>query len=139
MTPNDEKPKREIHPNSLANLRPFLPGQSGNPSKGRGPSLTEAIKDILRDRKILDMLARSVIKHAMEKGDAKLINIILDRLDGPVEQRVEVIQRTSLSDAVFEVARYDPVLIAQLREKQAAYEAQQAADAAAVTIEPAGD
>ena len=70
----------------LANLTPWKPGQSGNPS-GRPAknhalieSLEQAIESVGRDN-----LAEKAVDMAM-KGDAQMMKYIIDRVAGPQAQ-----------------------------------------------------
>lgn len=68
------------------NLKPFKPGQSGNPAgKPVGAvSIVAAIKRQLREKpELLEELAASVISNA-KQGNAVALRQVLDRLDGPV-------------------------------------------------------
>lgn len=75
------------------NLKPFKPGQSGNPGgrpKGKVTSKIENILDekVARDkegRTYLDKLARSIVDRAIKKNDV-LAKEILNRTDGPVTE-----------------------------------------------------
>jgi|SRR5688572_26809579 len=78
--------KRPWHPNSLANLRPFQPGRSGNPSglckDGTSPK-ARAIAACLQERLAKPggterLVARWV--RAAEKGSAQHLAMILERL-----------------------------------------------------------
>lgn len=66
------------------NLKPWKPGQSGNPN-GRPPK-GEALTDILREKVDKDAIAEKLIQMAMEKGDIVALRYIYDRIDGkPIE------------------------------------------------------
>lgn len=115
---------RRIHPNSIANLakhqfKPGNPGPSRNGSDNRLPavSITKALIELLRDEKIMDILVRSMIKHAAEKGDARILEMVWSRIDGIMAQKLEVSQPVSLSEAVLNVARTEPVLLDMLRAR----------------------
>ncbi len=81
--------------NSRKNLKPFKPGESGNP-KGKKPgtlNITTIIKKKLKEvaptdkagRKYINLLAESLILNAM-KGNGTAIKSILDRVDGVVAE-----------------------------------------------------
>ncbi len=84
----------------LKNLIPFKPGQSGNPSgrpKG-GVSLVTQLKKRLEEH---PEEVESIINTAIEgakAGDAKLLSIVLDRVDGPVKQEIEHSGALSIAD-----------------------------------------
>jgi hypothetical protein len=71
----------------------WKPGQSGNPSgmpKG-ARSVTDRLRRLViedDDGKIADAIARAITKAAL-KGDHKFVTTILDRLDGPVVQKMQ--------------------------------------------------
>ncbi len=69
----------------------FKPGQSGNPKgKERGPTITTMLRRIVEQDdkgKVVEALARAGIDAAM-KGDFRFWQAIVDRLDGPVQDRI---------------------------------------------------
>ena len=80
------------HRGSTGNLRPpWKPGESGNP-KGRpkGTGLADRLRAILEkdDGRVADALVASATKAAL-KGDFRFWKEIVDRVDGPIKQRVE--------------------------------------------------
>lgn len=93
--------QRRIHENSLANLKRFQSGQSGNPGGRRaGDSLTALLNRVLDEsakgkaNKGLsnsEVIVRALIEAASQR-DVKAIREILDRIDGPVKQKVEIEQ-----------------------------------------------
>jgi hypothetical protein len=85
------------------NLKPFQPGQSGNPA-GRPPgrsikSLKTALKDRLADKpQLVDALVSSLIKQA-RKGSFPHIKMIFEIIDGPINQpEIEFIDWSALDD-----------------------------------------
>ncbi len=72
------------------NLKPFQPGQSGNPA-GRPPgrsvrSMKQALKDRLDDKpELVNALVSSLIKQAL-KGSFPHLKMILEIVDGPIGQ-----------------------------------------------------
>jgi hypothetical protein len=80
---------------SLKDIEPFQwqPGQSGNP--GGKPKGTVGLMPLIRkllnegDGKEAEKVARAALKKAQE-GDAKVLAMFLDRLDGPIAARVIV-------------------------------------------------
>jgi hypothetical protein len=86
---------RGEHPNSLANLVPFKPGQSGNPGgRPKGESLITLLRRVLDGdtlggvktedgRTVAEHLADWIVVHAM-KGNAAYAGLVLDRVCGKV-------------------------------------------------------
>lgn len=86
----------EARRRSLANLRPWQPGQSGNPA-GRKPA-PDCLTDCLREVAALPVggglthvqkLARVLFRRALA-GDVRAAVAIADRLEGRPAQRVEL-------------------------------------------------
>ena len=97
-TENQRFPKGK-HPNSIKNLKPFKPGQSGHP--GRTPkdvSLTSLVKKYMEEVPELvggkknDKTWRELLVHAWlvgaYKGNSVLFKELLDRLEGKVMQPI---------------------------------------------------
>lgn len=94
----------EKQQNSLNNLVPWKPGQSGNPA-GRPPSelsITSGLRDKIdevpgqaegvdnpRGLTWRDLIIERVVKRAAIEGEPRLTQQLLDRLEGPVTQRIE--------------------------------------------------
>lgn len=88
--------QRRIHENSLANLKRFQPGQSGNPGGRRvGESLTAILRQALSEEKQAgknkglsnsQIIVNALIAAATSQN-ITAIKEILDRIDGPVEKR----------------------------------------------------
>jgi hypothetical protein len=88
--------QRRIHDNSLANLKRFQPGQSGNPGGRRaGESLTAILRQALSEEKQTgknkglsnsQIIVNALIAAATSQN-ITAIKEILDRIDGPVEKR----------------------------------------------------
>ena len=103
------------------NLKPFQPGQSGNPS-GR-PKGSVSMKAILR-RKLAEAEAASAeaIVDALiaeaKGGNLRAIAVILDRLEGKVPDKVEV--RNTPPEIDSEVMAVAEAKLRQWREKMAA-------------------
>lgn len=81
----------------IENLKPFQPGQSGNPGgRPKGDSVTAWLRKKLQDdseKKPGKTRAESVamaILDAAEDGDFKLIKELLDRTEGKVAESVVV-------------------------------------------------
>jgi hypothetical protein len=76
-------------PKSIAKYR-WKPGQSGNPSGRRkgSVSLTTALKNVLAKGMNADRLAQQIYDGAMA-GDAALVKVVLDRVDGTVAQQLD--------------------------------------------------
>lgn len=68
----------------------FQPGQSGNPGgrpKGSGKT-TAALYRILEDDAQADLLAKALLRLA-KKGNAAAIKQVMDRVDGPITEKVD--------------------------------------------------
>jgi len=71
----------------------FKPGQSGNP-KGRpkGTSIQRAMRELIEDgvggENLQQALARVAIQKAL-KGDHRFYQLVIDRIDGKVIDKVE--------------------------------------------------
>ena len=91
--------QQQTNPNSLANLRPFQPGQSGNPGGTvRGvPKLKTALHKILRTpvgkrfvaATLSDRIAKKTYDLAM-RGNTKMLELIWERIEGKVVQPVSL-------------------------------------------------
>ena len=131
---------RQMHPNSIANLRPFPRGVSGNPrgKNATAPSITRELMKLLAEPHIIEALTRAVVKHAIN-GDMRALTMIWDRTDGMLQQRVEVTQAMTYAELMMDVVRNDPELSAEVRARQLQIEQQEAdARAAGPTADPAG-
>ncbi len=94
----DTEKQRKCSDKRLQNLKPFKPGQSGNPAgKKRGTiSIASHIKRKLKEiaesdkeqRKYIDILAESLIINAI-KGNGTAIREVLNRVDGLVQPEKE--------------------------------------------------
>jgi len=96
MMKTDNSGKKQ-HPNSRANLRPWKPGQSGNP-KGRPPNmvcwsaiLTQLLQEVPEGERETEAvkLMRALIK-AGHKGKVDAIDTVMERTEGKVGQTVQV-------------------------------------------------
>lgn len=77
----------------VENLRPFKPGQSGNPS-GRPKGSVSITKHLIaaleaQDEQQAKMLAQAIIIHAA-KGNGAALKCVMDRIDGPVKEQLEL-------------------------------------------------
>ena len=84
--------------NSLANLKSFEKGKSGNPGgrpKG-GVSLLTELKKKLEDPAVMDTVANALVQHIIA-GNAQAIKQAFDRIDGPVPVVIDDVSK--LSDA----------------------------------------
>ena len=87
---------RGSNPQSLANLRPFRPGKSGNPSglPAGVPKVSVALMSLLREdargnyqpKTRAEQLAWAIFQRAL-KGDVPALREILDRCEGRTAQK----------------------------------------------------
>jgi len=97
--------KQRKNTGNIENLKPWKPGQSGNP-KGRPPkglSLTEEIKRQLEEewldgkgKSTLEELVRTAIANAM-RGNGPFFREIMARVDGIVAQELNVKQTVTIN------------------------------------------
>lgn len=75
------------------NLKPWKPGQSGNPSgRPKKSTLTEKLRSVLEqdhNGKTVGQALIDVVTREALKGDFRFAKEILDRMDGPIKQQVE--------------------------------------------------
>lgn len=104
-------PKRKMHPNSLDNLVPWKPGQTGNPEGKNGPQLVPILERMLdkeltmkdpitgkkSKKRICEWLALKLIANAFDSKE-KSLAMIFDRIDGAVQKNITI--DTSESSAV---------------------------------------
>ena len=87
----------------IANLKPFKPGQSGNPGgRPKKKPLTELYERILADPKNLAAIEKAVVK-ALSNGSMAMVLLlreITDRVEGKVTQPVEADITVNLADAI---------------------------------------
>jgi hypothetical protein len=93
---NTTEEQRKISEASLANLKPFQPGQSGNPGgRPKGRSLTALLRDRLDevDEATGKTIAQLVVEgwlNAARDGNVPAIKEALDRTEGKVPDKVQV-------------------------------------------------
>lgn len=94
-----------VNENSLKNLKPFKPGESGNPN-GRevgSKNFTSLVRDMLdeiaqgkdENGKPLEatyktLLAKRILKKAIEGGDVRMIEIVWNYLDGKPRGNIDL-------------------------------------------------
>ena len=88
-----------MNPNpNLENLKPFKPGQSGNPN-GRPkklPEIDELLSEVLGDNgEEATAILKALIAKA-KKGDVRAAEVLLDRAYGKAKQDIN--QRTTIKD-----------------------------------------
>jgi len=89
--PNPNPEKR------LENLKPWKPGQSGNPEGGK-PSIVRALKRLmLEDPAFSEEEAARIMWSHFKDGNPAAIKQIADRIDGPIVQKVELDDVSNLS------------------------------------------
>lgn len=85
--------KAQLREKRLKNLRPFRPGQSGNPSgRPRTPHLTNIYDDIMTSAKNRREIEKAIFKQLTSGGMAAvlLLREIAERLEGRVKDTVEM-------------------------------------------------
>lgn len=83
-----KKVKKGVHPNSLKNLKPYVPGVSGNPSGKPGYDVAAALARAVIEGAQVD--AYQGLARALAGGNAYVFKELADRGYGPMKQRVEV-------------------------------------------------
>jgi hypothetical protein len=90
-------------------LKPFAPGQSGNPNgRPKGQSLTARLRELLEQDEfqgraiadgkcVADLLVEAIVAGALA-GDTRLIQEVLDRTEGKPKQTIE--QRQAVKEYV---------------------------------------
>jgi hypothetical protein len=93
---------------SLANLKPFKPGQSGNPSgRPKKKPITEMYERILNNPEHLAAIEDATVK-ALKKGNMAMVlqlREITDRIEGKVTQPIEADITVNLADAIAEARK----------------------------------
>ncbi len=83
----------QTNPNSLANLRePWRKGEPRAPGPGRTPtvSIVRELMKQLSENKNDEKAAKALLLHFV-KGNAAAIREVMDRVDGPVVKKVELV------------------------------------------------
>lgn len=93
---NREKKRTQTNPNSLANLKPFQPGQSGNPGgRPKRKLISDALKDMLEkvlesgDHTQAEAIGVAMIAAAIS-GDVKAATFVRDTVEGKPLQKIEM-------------------------------------------------
>src|SRR5271154_2580819 len=79
--------KKPIHPNSLKNLKPYVPGQTGNPGGKPKVDHAQAIA-----RAIFENDSEAIYKafaKALRSGNAYSFSVLADRAFGKLKEKVE--------------------------------------------------
>jgi hypothetical protein len=88
---------------SLANLKPFKPGQSGNPSgRPHKKPVTEMYERIFADPIAMKALEKS-IKKALSKGQMAMVlqlREMTDRVEGKIVQPIDAQVSMNLAEAI---------------------------------------
>jgi hypothetical protein len=82
-----------ISEKSLANLRPWKPGQSGNPSgRPKRQPITDLCEEIMSSEEAREAIKRQMIKTLTSKGMAGvlLLREIAERTEGKVSQDINL-------------------------------------------------
>jgi Family of unknown function (DUF5681) len=79
--------QRKKNPRSLANLKPFVAGRSGNPGGKSKALLTAVLRERLTEQDAAQI--SDVLIAQAKAGNLKAVELILDRLEGRPLQRNE--------------------------------------------------
>lgn len=88
---NPEKPKRKMHPNSLKNLIPYVPGVSGNPGGEPGYDVAAALC-----RAVIEGVQGEAYKglsKQLAKGNAYALQVVADRGYGKLKETKEIVRK----------------------------------------------
>lgn len=90
---SDAQQQREYSGPEKLREHAWKPGQSGNPGgRPKGSGVTDRLRKILAEgdngKDVAGALVKAALK-AAEKGDFRFWKEIVDRVDGPVKQRIE--------------------------------------------------
>ena len=81
--------KGEVSPQSLANLRPWKPGQSGNPAGySRQRRITDALIKLIDEQGVTQALAKIWLREALQ-ANPRFFTMLLDRVEGQVDEAAE--------------------------------------------------
>ena len=113
---NGQKYGRGENPRSLANLKLWEKGTSGNVSGQRGPVITPRIKALLdmdpadffrfQPKTVADVIAMGYVFEAMQSGFDKGRTEVIERADGKVVERIEVYEEPPALAAIRELQEY---------------------------------
>jgi hypothetical protein len=103
MTTKDANMQKSKRHKGIANLRPFKPGQSGNPN-GRPAKkpITEMYERILADPKNIAFIEKAVIQ-ALRRGNMAMVlqlKEMTDRVEGKVMQPIEADVTVNLAEVI---------------------------------------
>ena len=90
-------------PGHPATLKPWKPGQSGNPSgRPKKKPITEIFEKIFEETKNCDMVRDALIETLKSSGMAKvlLIDKMADRIEGKVKDEVELTVKEGLAEQI---------------------------------------
>lgn len=104
---NSEQNTDSIDPR-LANLRPWQPGQSGNPSgRPKKKLITEMYEEILNDPEHIAAIKAATVK-ALKAGNMAMVlqlREMADRTEGKVTQPIEAEISVNLADVIAEARK----------------------------------
>lgn len=92
----------------LANLKPWQPGESGNPSgRPKKKPVTEMYERILSDPKNLAAIEQATVKALLKGNMAMVLQLreMTDRVEGKVTQPIEADITMCLADAIAEARK----------------------------------
>lgn len=92
--------REELREKRIANLKPYKPGQSGNPGgRPKKEPIKELYEELYNDPEYMD-LVRTGLRSTAKKGSIPLVMHLKDaaeRLEGKVTQKVDVELNVALS------------------------------------------
>lgn len=108
MAPNSPTGNSKKNTGKPENLKPWKPGQSGNPSgRPKKKPITEMYERILNDPENVAAIERATIS-ALRKGNMAMVlqlREMADRTEGKVTQPIEADVTVNLADAIAEARK----------------------------------
>src|SRR5215831_8656477 len=94
----EQRPYNDGHARSLANLKPFPKGVSGNPGgRPAGQSLTAELRRQLEQGFTMQHIAKALLDKAAS-GDIQALRIVFERIDGDVRKAMDLEIKSAKAD-----------------------------------------